>query len=378
MLENISYELSAKSIQIITPSCLQSYRNKYLIPISWVPFVSHRLKSMPIWFRFPFLFWDGLIALLVACSSFSSNSESELVVLIGTDLLGLFRGFASSLICKPRRTSVYIVDNFLVKYPGNTCSDTGSSWFLRVIARYILSFYHNIYFITDTLCESYMSMLDLPPHKTRVIGLPYVFDFDGKSTPPIRAISGTQDNPRLKFAYIGLLTPLTISCLSEIFEWLDLHKQICNFYLFSSNYSKSQFSLKFTSCISIKHYPINSDQIYSVIPMDTVFICPHFMPCSFNPSKFTKSLVKESFPSKLLKMISLGYPVMLISDKGAAVTRSHSKYVFSLRPSRLSSTSPQQAYTLSVRFYNSTNRSDLVKMHSVLNLFPYSHPSCRI
>jgi hypothetical protein len=374
MLENLSLELAANGIRIITPSFLQSYENKYSIPFAWVPFVSQRLSSMPIWLRFPFLFWDNLIAGVISffSSNLNSDSDSELVVLIGTDLLGLFRGIASSFIFKPKRTSAYIVDNFLVKYLSNRSQITCSFCILRSLVKYVLSCYQDIYFITDTLRETYVAMLDIPYCKTRVVGLPYSFDFQDAAIAHIQSDSATQYQSRLNFAFIGLLTPLTIACLVEIIEWLDLNHCDCDFYFFCSNYSSDKFSTDHTNSVTIKHYAVNCGQISSIIPINTIFICPHYLPHSIRSSKSIQSLVSDSFPSKLLKMISLNYPVMLISDISSGVARSHSKYVLRLSPSCLSSISPHQAYILTVKTFNNASRNDLIKMHSLSNLFQHS------
>lgn len=368
LLDNLSYELSVRHIHLITCSSLwSSYNKKHSIRISWLPFVSHRLSSMPICFRLPLLFWDSLIALVLVHFFPRANPEAKLVVFIGTDLLGFFRGIACSFICKPKTVSAYIVDNSLAKYLSTSIPKRAKP--LLFLLKAILSFYDNIYFVTDSLRVSYVSALDLRPSKTKTVSLPYSFNCDSKIGSESCVKPVLVKDKVLNFAFTGLLNPLTIACLNDIFRWIESHQCPCNFYLISSNYDQNKLILGNSSCIILKHLPIGCDLIPSAIPVQTVFICPHYLPKSFNASKFMKSLVTDSFPSKMLKMISMNYPVMLLANNESGVARSHSKYVFRLNPTCLASLSPREAYLFSFTSLNDNNKAELTKIHSILNLF---------
>ena len=77
----------------------------------------------------------------------------------------------------------------------------------------------------------------------------------------------------------------------------------------------------------------------------------------------------ESFPSKLLKMFSLGYPILLIAEPNSSVRLTHADFAFSLCLSTFQLLSPYDAHRKATISFHNYKVDKLKHMHSVLNLF---------
>ena len=366
---NIAEDMFAQDIHLITSAASDKAANFNQYNITCLQMQSQKLNSLPLPCKLPLLLYDVFLATLL---SLRKNKKKQLcphnlVVFVGNDWSALIRGLLCKLLYNPSTTSFYLVDNFIEH---SQLSNKFITPLLKKLATCILSQYDNGYFITDNLQMYFKDKLQRMNLPCRTIALPYVFNIETQDRDLGYNHLPEPDNSFvLNFVFTGMITLLTLEALQIVETWLSKHCNHSKLFVVSSNYPQFKNSFNRFPNVEVLHVSAIGNDVVKSIPKNSVFICPHFLPNKLKRNDFFRTVVFQSFPSKLLKMLSLRYPVVLLADRTSSVAMTHSKFTYFLDILDLNNRDPLYVYQKAFICSKHVNYDELSSIHSVSNLF---------